>query len=72
LTRPYDNYEIIRIMIRILLKVTKREKNRDYICSELVRDMFAEANVEMPYFDTYISPDNIWQDKRVEMMYRIL
>ncbi len=72
LTRPYDNYEIIRIMIRILLKVTKRETNRDYICSELVRDMFAEANVEMPYFDTYISPDNIWQDKRVEMMYRIL
>jgi hypothetical protein len=72
LTRPYDNYEILRIMIRILLKVTKREKNRDYICSELVRDMFAEANVEMPYFDTYISPDNIWQDKRVEMMYRIL
>ena len=40
LTRPYDNWEIFRIMMRILFKVGKREKNRNYICSELVRDCF--------------------------------
>ena len=72
LTRPYDNYEIVRIMIRILFRISKREKNRNYICSELVRDMFAKAGVIIRYNDTYISPDNIWKDERVEMKYRIL
>lgn len=72
LTRPYDNYEIVRIMIRILFHISKREKNRNYICSELVRDIFAKASVIMRYNDTYISPDNIWKDERVEMKYRIL
>lgn len=72
LTRPYDNYEIVRIMVRILFHISKRERNRNYICSELVRDIFAKANVIMQYKDTYISPDNIWTDQRVEMKYRIL
>lgn len=72
LTRPYDNFEIIRIMIRILFHISKREKNRSYICSELVRDIFAKAGVIIRYKDTYISPDNIWNDERVELKYRIL
>ncbi len=72
LTRPYDNFEIVRIMMRILFHISRREKNRNYICSELVRDIFAKASVIMHYKDTYISPDNIWKDERVEMKYRIL
>lgn len=72
LTRPYDNYEIFRIMMRILFHVSKREKNRSYICSELVRDIFAKAGIIFRYKDTYISPDNIWNDSRVELKYRIL
>lgn len=72
LTRPYDNYEIVRIMVRILFHISKRERNRNYICSELVRDIYAKAGVIMKYKDTYISPDNIWTDGRVEMKYRIL
>jgi Permuted papain-like amidase enzyme, YaeF/YiiX, C92 family len=72
LTRPYDNYEIIRIMIRIFFRITQRSKNRNYICSEFVRDIFEKANVVMEYQDTYVSPDTIWQDKRIDMQYRIL
>lgn len=72
LTRPYDNFEIVRIMVRILFHISRREKNRNYICSELVRDIFAKAGIIMHYRDTYISPDNIWTDKRVELKYRIL
>jgi hypothetical protein len=72
LTKPYDNYEIFRIMIRILFHISKRERNRSYICSELVRDIFAKAGVVIQYNDTYISPDNIWSDKRFEYKYRIL
>lgn len=72
LTRPYDNFEIVRIMMRILFHVSKREKNRSYICSELVRDIFVKAGIIFRYNDTYISPDNIWNDDRVELKYRIL
>ena len=72
LTRPYDNWEIIRIITRILLRIGKRGKNKNYICSELVRDAFAKANVVFRLNDTYISPQEIWKDIRVEMKYRIL
>jgi Permuted papain-like amidase enzyme, YaeF/YiiX, C92 family len=72
LTRPYDNYEIIRIMIRIYFKITKRATNRAYICSEFVRDILENSNVVLPYNDTYISPDDVWTDKRLVMTHRIL
>lgn len=72
LTRPYDNWEIIRIMTRILFRLGKPEKNRNYICSELVRDAFARTGFLFPLKDSYISPQEIWKDHRVEMMYRIL
>ena len=72
LTRPYDNWEIIRIMTRILFRIGKREKNKSYICSELVRDAFAKAGVIFRFNDTYISPQEIWKDNRVEMKYRVL
>jgi hypothetical protein len=72
LTRPYDNWEIFRIMLRILFKMGKRKRNRSYICSELVRDIYARAGVIMQLKDSYISPDNIWKDERVEIKYRVL
>ncbi|MBK6935624.1 MAG: hypothetical protein IPH18_01115 [Chitinophagaceae bacterium] len=72
LTRPYDNWEIFRIMTRILFRIGKREKNKNYICSELVRDAFAKAGVVFQMKDTYISPQEIWSDERIEMKYRIL
>jgi len=72
LTRPYDNYEIFRIMIRILFKISKRERNKSYICSELVRDVFAKAGVIIQYKDTYISPNHIWVDERIDGKYRVL
>jgi hypothetical protein len=71
LTRPYDNWEIIRIMTRILFRIGKKEKNKNYICSELVRDAFAKAGVIFRLNDTYISPQEIWKDIRVDMKYRI-
>lgn len=72
LTRPYDNYEIVRIMFRILFRISKRERNRSYICSELVRAIFAKSGINFKLKDTYISPDNIWNDERVEMRWRVL
>lgn len=72
LTRPYDNWEIIRIFLRILFKVGKREQNRSYICSELVQEAFAQAGVHFPETDTYTSPKSIWEDERVIKKHRLL
>jgi uncharacterized protein YycO len=72
LTRPYDNWEIMRIMFRILFKIGKRENNKSYICSELVRDAFSKAGVVFRRNDTYISPQEIWKDTRIEFTYRLL
>src|SRR5882757_5225963 len=72
LTRPYDNWEIIRIMTRILFHIGKKERNRNYICSELVRDAFSKAGVIFRRNDTYISPQEIWKDPRVVINCRIL
>ena len=72
LTRPYDNWEIFRIMMRILLKIGKREKNRSYICSELVRDCFKQGGYVFAMRDSYISPQEIWEDENVVLKYRVL
>lgn len=72
LTRPYDKFEIVRIMVRILFHISRRERNRSYICSELMRDIFAKTGINIQCKGTYISPDNIWSDDRVQMKYRIL
>lgn len=72
LTRPYDNWEILRIMIRILFSIGKREKNRSYICSELVRDCFKKGGYVFKMRDTYISPQEIWEDENVSLKYRVL
>ena len=72
LTRPYDNWEIIRIMLRILFKIGKRERNKAYICSELVQAAYAKAGIIFRFQDSYISPDHIWRDQRVDMKYRVL
>lgn len=72
LTRPYDNWEIIRIMLRILFKIGKRERNKAYICSELVQSIYAKTGILFKFKDSYISPDHIWKDERVVMKYRVL
>jgi hypothetical protein len=72
LTRPYDNWEIIRIMLRILFRKGRKERNRSYICSELVRDCYAKAGLKFQLQDTYVSPDTIWSDARVVLKFRIL
>lgn len=72
LTRPYDNREILRIMFRILFKIGKKERNRNYICSELVRDCFSKSGVTFKMKDSYISPQEIWLDNRIELQYKLL
>jgi hypothetical protein len=72
LTRPYDNWEILRIMIRIFFSIGKREKNRNYICSELVRDCFKKGGYVFKMKDSYISPQEIWEDENVSLKYRVL
>lgn len=72
LTKPYDNYEIIRIALRILFNKGKREKDRKYICSELVYECYKKAGLEFQYHNTLISPDDIWKDNNLEFKFRVL
>ncbi|MET0071126.1 MAG: YiiX/YebB-like N1pC/P60 family cysteine hydrolase [Candidatus Thiodiazotropha sp.] len=71
LTKPYDNFEILRIGVRILFKISRRTRDRKYICSELVYDCFDSVGVPFSLRDEYVSPDDIWQDDQVRAQFRI-
>ena len=72
LTRPYDKDEIVKIFTRIVLGIGKKERDREYICSELVYECFANAGYKFTYDPKgFISPENIWVDKRVKLLARI-
>jgi cell wall-associated NlpC family hydrolase len=72
LTKPYDNFEIVRIGLRILFKVSRRSRDRKYICSELVYDCFDQIGVPFNLTDEYVSPEDIWLDKQIQPQYRIM
>jgi cell wall-associated NlpC family hydrolase len=72
LTRPYDNFEILRIALRILFRIGRRTRDRKYICSELVDECFRKAGIAFRRDDNYISPDHIWKDPAVQLQFRIL
>jgi hypothetical protein len=72
LTKPYDNFEILRIAMRILFRVGRRRRDRKYICSELVYDCFRHAGVSFKLNDAFVSPDDIWKDGSVRQQHRVL
>ncbi len=72
LTKPYDNFEIVRIGFRILFRISRRTRDRKYICSELVYDCFDQIGVPFSLRDEYVSPDDIWLDDQVQLQYRIM
>ena len=72
LTRPYDNWEIMRIAMRILFRRGRKNRDRRYICSELVYEAFRKADIVFRFNRNSISPDDIWKDARVEMQFRIM
>jgi hypothetical protein len=72
LSKPYDNWEILRIATRILLRVGRRTRDRKYICSELVDECFNAAGVKFSRPDNYISPDDIWRNASVVMKGRVM
>lgn len=73
LTRPYDKDEIAKIMARIALGLGKKERDREYICSELVYECFSHAGREFAYNPKgFVSPQDIWSDGKVSIVCRIL
>jgi hypothetical protein len=71
LTKPYDNWEIVRIAVRKLLGIGKRADDRKYICSELIYEVFRQAEIKFTFNNQLISPDDIWKDDRVKLKFRI-
>ena len=69
LTKPYDNFEILRILVRIVFRISRRSRDRKYICSELVYECFRKAGVSFRLGDAYVGPDDIWRDDNVRRSY---
>lgn len=60
-------------MARVTLGIGKKERDREYICSELVYECFSNAGREFDYDERgFISPENIWLDEKVSLVGRIL
>lgn len=72
LTKPYDNFEIVRIAARIAFRIGRRTRDRKFICSELVDECYRAAGVRFTRRDNYISPEDIWRDPAVSMVARVL
>lgn len=73
LTQPYDKDEIAKILARITLGIGKAEIDREYICSELVHACFSKAGKDFHYNPKgFISPNDIWIDKSISLLGRIL
>ena len=73
LTQPYDKDEIVRILARITLGLGKKEKDREYICSELVHECFLHAGKEFAYnAKGFVSPEDVWLDEKLSLVGRIL
>ena len=73
LARHYDHSEIARIVARIIAGRGKKKRDNEYICSELVYECFLRAGIEFPYDKRgFISPANLWEDPRVELIARVL
>jgi hypothetical protein len=72
LTRPYDKDEIAKIVARIALGIGRMERDREYICSELVYECFAHAGMGFAYNPKgFISPEDVWIDYQVQPLARI-
>ena len=57
LARDYDRDEIARIVARIVARRGRKERDRQYICSELVYEAFLQAGIELQYDKRgFISP----------------
>ncbi|MBG3875898.1 hypothetical protein FVW20_02360 [Desulfovibrio oxamicus] len=73
LTRPYDKAEIGRILARVILGKGKLRRDKEYICSELVYECFINAGISLHANPKgFVSPEDIWQDERVNLAQRIL
>jgi cell wall-associated NlpC family hydrolase len=72
LTKPYDNFEILRIAARIAFRIGRRTQDRKFICSELVDECYRATGMKFQRRDNYISPDDIWRDPGVAMFARVL
>lgn len=67
ITRPYDLAEIHRIFERLQTGEGKLERDRAYMCSELVYECYLKAGITLNHHPFgFITPEDIWLDEHVE------
>lgn len=69
--KEYDTSEIARIVMKIINGEGKMHENDIDICSELTRRVFLPHYDFKPDKRGFISPENIWRDENVELLWRV-
>lgn len=73
LTQPYDKGAVASILARVTLGIGKKERDREYICSELVYECYSRAGKAFAYNPKgFISPEDIWIDAKLSLVGSIL
>jgi hypothetical protein len=73
MTGPYGCEEIGATVARIALGLGRAAHDRNYICSELVQHCFKNAGYAFDSDpDGFIAPADIWADRNVTLLARIL
>ena len=72
-SQPYGCEEVGRIMARVALGLAREPHDRGYISSELVHYCFERAGYHFDYDQRrFIAPTDIWVDRNVTLLARIL
>jgi hypothetical protein len=71
LTCPYDKEDIGQVVARIALGIGRRQKDREYICSELVAECFSRGGIDMLGDGGYVTPEDVWTHDTVRQIARL-
>jgi Permuted papain-like amidase enzyme, YaeF/YiiX, C92 family len=72
ITRPYDHHEIQRIIQRIIAGEGKANRDRAFMCSELVYECLSIVDIEIAFNPMgFISPEDIWTNPHIEVIAEI-
>jgi hypothetical protein len=72
-SRLYRNDEVAELVARIALGLEKKERDTQYLSSELVYECFSRAGKEFEYdVQGFITPEHIWANEKISLIARIL
>lgn len=72
LNRNYNIAGLVRILVRIIFKIGRRQKTNEYLCSEFVEHCLSNANIKFSSNGGFIFPEHIAADSNVQFVCKII